>query len=68
MQTKSIGGAKYFLTFVDDYSQSCRVLVYLQETLEKFNEYEAQITNETGLKIKRLQTDNGGKFTSDNFL
>ncbi len=69
MQTKSIGGAEYILTFMDDYSRSCRVyfMKCKEEMLEKFKEYEAQITNETGLKMKRLQTDKGGEFTSESF-
>ncbi len=38
---------------------------------DKFKEYKALVENQTNMKIKTFQSDNGGKFMSkkfDNFL
>ena len=47
MSTDSIGGKKYFVTFIDDYSRYCKV--YFQrnksEVFEKFKQFEAYATN-----------------------
>jgi hypothetical protein len=51
MQTESFGGARYFVTFTDDYSRCCAVYFMKQklEVLEKFKEFEAAAaTNEAG--------------------
>ena len=69
MQTESFGGAKYFVTFIDDYSRCCAVyfLKHKHEVFEKFQEFEACVTNQSGLKIGALRTDNGGEYMSGEF-
>ena len=69
MKTESIGGAKYFLTFIDDYSRYCTVYFLKQKSgvFSKFKEFEALITNGNGSRIKTLRTDNGGEFISNEF-
>ena len=69
MQTESFGGAKHFVTFIDDYSRCCAVhfLKHKHEVFEKFQEFEARVTNESGLKIGALRTDNGGEYMSGEF-
>ena len=69
MHTKSIGGRKYFVTFIDDYSRCCAVyfLRNKSEVPEKFKEFEAITTNECGQKIGTLRTDNGGEYLSREF-
>lgn len=69
MQTESIGGRKYFVTFIDDYSRCCDIyfMRHKTEVLEKFKEFEAVITNEIGQSIGKLQTDNGGEYLSKEF-
>ena len=69
MKTESFGGAKYFVTFIDDYSRCVTVYPMKQksEVLSKFKEWEAAVTNETDCKIKTLRTDNGGEYTSTEF-
>ena len=69
MQTESISGAKYFVTFIDDYSRCCKVYFMKQknEVLCKFKEFEKIFTNECGLNVSRLRTDNGGEYTSKEF-
>ena len=69
MQTESFGGARYFVTFTDDYSRCCAVYFMKQklEVLEKFKEFEAAATNEAGRSIGILRTDNGGEYLSTEF-
>lgn len=69
MQTESIGGSKYFETFIDDYSRCCKVYFMKQKSdvLGKFKEFEKIFSNECGQKISRLRTDNGGEYTSNEF-
>jgi hypothetical protein len=69
MKTESFGGAKYFVTFIDDYSRCVTVdpMKYKSEVLEKFKEWEAAVTNQAEFKIKTLRTDNGGEYTSTEF-
>jgi hypothetical protein len=38
------------------------------QVLDKFKEYEAMVTNITGKKIKILRSDNGGEYTSKEFV
>ena len=66
MSTESIGGQKYFVTFIDDYSRCCAVyfLKHKSQVLEKFKEFEADVTNESGQRIGTLQTDNGGSLVN----
>lgn len=69
MRTESIGGHKYFVTFIDDYSRCCAVYYLKQksEVFEKFREFEASATNECGRTIGALRTDNGGEYVSKEF-
>ena len=69
MHTESIGGRKYFVTFIDDFSRCCAVyfLRHKSEVLEKFKEFEAITTNESGQRIGTLRTDNGGEYVSREF-
>ena len=69
MQTQSIGGAKYFVTFIDDYSRCCAVyfMKYKSEVPDKFKEFEVTTTNGAGRAIGTLRTDNGGGYLSHAF-
>jgi len=68
-ETPSFGGAKYCLTFVDDFTR--KVFGYMikakSEVFTKFKEFKALVENETGNKIKCLRSDNGGEYTSKEF-
>ena len=63
MQTQSIGGAKYFVTFIDDYTQYCAVyfMKCKSEVLDKFKEFEVTTTNDAGRAIGTLRTGNGSE-------
>ena len=69
MNQESIGGARYFITFIDDYSRICAVYTMKEksEAFERFKEFETEVTNMTGKKIRRFRTDNGGEYTSKQF-
>ncbi|XP_065091273.1 uncharacterized protein LOC135712243 [Ochlerotatus camptorhynchus] len=66
MEEESIGGSKYFLSFIDDASRKL-VVYFLQsktEVLECFKEYKALMENQTGKRIKGLRTDNGTEYVN----
>ena len=69
MQTESIGGHKYFVSFIDDYSRCCAVyfLKLKSDVFDKFKEFEASVTNECRQTIGTLRTDNGGEYLSKEF-
>ena len=69
MQTQSIGGAKYFVTFIDDYTRCCAVyfMKHKSEVFDKFKEFEATTTIDAGRAIGTLRTDNGGEYLSSAF-
>jgi hypothetical protein len=60
----SIGGSKYSLVIVDDYSRFTWVF-FLQEksqTQETLNKFLRRAQNEFELRIKKIRSDNGMKF------
>ena len=69
MSTQSLGGANYFLTFIDDKSRYTWVYVLKRkdEVFEKFKEWKSFVEKSTGEKLKIFRTDNGGEYTSDVF-
>lgn len=69
MSTESIGGKRYFITFIDDFSRCCRVYFIRQksEAFEKFKEFELTVTNESGCNIGTLRSDNEGEYVSNEF-
>ncbi len=69
MRITSHGGARYFLTFIDDFSRKTHVYLLKAkgEMFEKFIQYKALMENKIGHKIKVLQSDNEGEFVSKFF-
>lgn len=69
MESTSLGGAKYFITFTDDYSRMCFVffLKTKDEAYDKFLEYKNLAENQLDTKIKVLRSDNGGEFCNREF-
>lgn len=67
MTTSTLGGARYFLTFIDDHSR--KVWVYALKTKDQvfvvFKQFHASVERETGKKLKCVLTDNGGEFIGD---
>ena len=69
MKTTSMGGARYFVTFIDDKTR--RISVYFLKTkgecFEKFKHYMVLAEKQTAKDLKVLRSDNGGEFVSKNF-
>lgn len=65
----SLGGAKYFVSFIDDYSRRCWVypIKSKADVFSVFKVFKARVELESEKKIKCLRTDNGGEYTGDVF-
>jgi len=65
--TKS--GKKYFMTLIYDCTRYCYIylLKSKDEALHYFKIYKAEIENQLERKIKRVRSDRGGKYFSNNF-
>jgi transposase InsO family protein len=68
--TKGLKGEKYFMLLVDDYTRMNAVffLKNKSEAFEKFKIYKEMVENEMDSRIKCLRSDNGGEFTSKEFM
>ncbi|GJZ40597.1 retrovirus-related pol polyprotein from transposon TNT 1-94 [Tanacetum coccineum] len=57
-KVESLGGKRYFLSIVDDYSK--RVWIYIfrfkHEAFRKFKEWKQLVENQTGRTVKKLRT------------
>lgn len=69
MRTKSAGGSRYVLTFVDDFSKFVKVYFFRNKSqvYTKFIEYKREMENLCGTKILRIRSDNGGEYISKRF-
>ena len=63
MNTQSLGGSEYFLTFIDDHTHYVWIYVLKCKDLE----WNALVEKSTGRKLKAIRTDIGGEFTSREF-
>jgi transposase InsO family protein len=63
------GGKRYFITFIDDCTRFCYkyLLKTKDEALHYFKIYKAEVENQLEKKIKRLQSNCGGKYFSNEF-
>ena len=67
MQTATVGGKKYFISFTDDKTR-ISIVYFMREKSEAllmFREFHDKVTGESGERIGPLRTDNGGEYTSD---
>jgi len=69
IKTTSRGEARYFVTFIDNFSRKTHVYLIKAkgEVFHKFKDYKALLKNQTCMKIKTLRLDNGGEFVSKKF-
>jgi hypothetical protein len=65
MPSSSISGYVYYVSFIDDYT---RKTWNIFEVFSKFKEFKALIENLSEKKIKILRSDNGGEYTSKEFV
>lgn len=61
---KSIGGTRYFATFIDDYTRYTRTVIYI---FDEFKKYKKLVEKETRCFIKRIRTDNAKEYVSNEF-
>nr|GFC35656.1 Gag-Pol polyprotein [Tanacetum cinerariifolium] len=62
---QSLGGEKYFASFIDDYSRRCWAypIKKKSDVFEVFKAYKARVELDSRKKIKCLRTDNEGEYT-----
>jgi len=69
MNKQSAGGARYFATFIDDYSRY--TFVYFLKTrdqiLNAFKDFVVFAERQCGKKIKAVRSDNGREYVSRDF-
>ena len=70
MPHQSLGGASYFVSFIDDSTR--KVWAYPIRTKDWvfsiFSDWLVMVKNQIGQKLKCLRTDNGGEFKSEEFV
>jgi hypothetical protein len=66
---KSLGGASYMLTIIDDYSRKVwpYCLKHKYEDFDAFRKRKVMIEKQTEKKVKLIHTDNGMEFCSNEF-
>ena len=69
MLTLSLGGAAYFVTFIDDFSWKLWVypLRRKDEVLSIFQHFVTLVETQIGKKVKCLCFDHGGEYVSKPF-
>ena len=66
LASKSLSGAEYFVTFIDDKTRYTWVYVIKRKSdvFSRFCEWKIEVEKSFGRSVKALRTDNGGEFTS----
>ena len=67
MRSKSLGGALYFMVFIDDHTRwtEVRFLKHKSDTLNAFISIKNLMEKQSGHKLKSIHTDNGAEFCSN---
>lgn len=69
LPVQSIGGNRYFVTFIDDFTR--KVFIYAMKNknrvLEHFKDFKIYVENQTECRIKILRSDNGGEYVNELF-
>ncbi|KAK8935837.1 hypothetical protein KSP39_PZI013998 [Platanthera zijinensis] len=65
----SLGGKRYYMLIVDDYSRYMWIahLAQKSESFKHFTIFKAQVEKQLGREIKTLRSDRGGEFLSREF-
>ncbi|GKC00170.1 retrovirus-related pol polyprotein from transposon TNT 1-94 [Tanacetum coccineum] len=68
-QVESLGGKRYFLSIVDDYSKRVSVytLRFKHKEFGKFKEWKYLVETQIGRTVKKLRTHNGLEFCNREF-
>lgn len=69
MSVTSIGGARYFATFIDDYTWYTEIVMLKKKSdiFAAFVKYLAKVERETGRKITKIRSDNAKEYVSKEF-
>ncbi|KAH9650151.1 hypothetical protein KPL70_026252 [Citrus sinensis] len=69
VKQSSIGGMRYMVTFIDDFSRYVWAFFMKEksEAFSKFKEFKEIVEGEVEQKIRCLRTDNGGEYSSREF-
>jgi hypothetical protein len=66
LQTQSISGSFYFLTFIDDFRR--KIWIYFLknkfDTFSKFKDIKVEARKQSGKYVKFLRSDAGGEYSS----
>jgi hypothetical protein len=70
MSSASLTGSLYYVVFIDDFSQKSWIFFMKTkgQVFSRFQEFKALVENQTGKKIRVLRSDNGGEYTSKEFM
>lgn len=69
MSVPSLGGARYFVTFIDDKSRYVEVVMLKKrsDVITAFKAYKKRAEKETGCQMKKIRTDNAKEYVSKEF-
>jgi transposase InsO family protein len=70
MSSTSLTGSLYYVVFIDDFSRKSWIFFMKTkgQVFSRFQEFKALVENQTGKKIRVLRSDNGGEYTSKEFM
>jgi transposase InsO family protein len=70
MSSASLTGCLYYVIFIDDFSRKSWIFFTKTkgQVFSRFQEFKALVENETGKKIRVPRIDNGGEYTSKDFM
>lgn len=59
-RTTTMGGTRYFMSVIDDYSRKLWILLLKtkDEAFHAFKEWKKLVENQSWLKVKKLRTEN----------
>ena len=68
-QVQSLGGSRYYVTFIDDAIRKTWVYCIRQKSdvFDTFKKWKSLAENEIGKRLKCLRSDNGGEYCSKEF-
>jgi hypothetical protein len=68
-QVSSLGGSRYYVTFIDDATRKTWVYCIRQKSdvFDTFKKWKALVENETRKRLKCLGSENGGEYCSKQF-
>jgi hypothetical protein len=70
MSSTWLTGSLYYVVFIDDFSRKSWIFFMKTkgQVFNRFQEFKALVENQTGKKIRVLRSNNGGEYTSKEFM